>query len=30
MEGFRQGMELVKLKAGHEQQSRQQKPNKEK
>ena len=30
MEGFRQGMDLVKLKAGHEQQSRQQKPNKEK
>ena len=30
MEGFRQGMDLVKLKAGHEQQSRQQKPNKAK
>lgn len=35
MEGFRQGMDLVKLKAGHDQQSKQQnfqkeKPNKEK
>ena len=30
MEGFRQGMDLVKLKAGHDQQSRQQNFQKEK
>ena len=30
MEGFRQCMDLVKLKAGHDQQSKQQKPNKAK